>query len=220
MLNVSRPSCVRSLLLCVLAVLVGQTAKAQTQTTGPESKLSRIDLAVSGVGEFNMSSTGTVIVNTQPTTLTVSPGNTLGALVTLRYTRSPLVGVEFNYGYARYTQNYSTIGGIQQNASEYTLGYVAHTPNWFGVHPFVGGGVGAMDLKPTPGGGQSLLPQGRFAAYYTLGAETTVLGSPHFGVRAQFRQVFFAAPDFGQNYLTINKHTSTLEPAFGIFWRF
>ncbi len=220
MLNVSRPSCVWSLLLCVLAVLAGESAKAQTPTTGLDRQLNRVDLAVSGVGEFNMSSTGTVIVDTVPTTLTQSPGNTLGALVTLRYTKSPKVAFEANYGYARYTQNYSTIQGVQQNASEYTIGYVAHTPNWFDLHPFVGVGGGAIVFRPTPGGGQGLPAQGRGAFYYSLGAEKMVFSSPHFGVRLQFRQIFFSAPDFGQNYLTINKYTSTLEPGFGIFWRF
>ena len=44
--------------------------------------------------------------------------------------------------------------------------------------------------------------------------------SAHFGVRAQFREQFFKAPDFETNYLTIQKHTSTYEPGFGFFLRF
>ena len=61
--------------------------------------------------------------------------------------------------------------------------------------------------------------QARAAYYYSIGAENTVFSS-HFGVRAQFRQVFFLAPDFGQNYLTIKHRTSTFEPGFGFFLRF
>ena len=169
-------------------------------------------------------STGTVVVNTKPTTVTLSPGNTLGALVTLRYIKSPFVGLEANYGYARYTQNFAPfgaqpIGGVQQNATEYTLGYVAHTPTLLGVHPFLAAGGGAIAFRPTPGGGLQLQPQLRGAYYYAIGAETTVL-SPHFGLRAQFRQVFYTAPDFFANYLATGKSTSTFEPGVGFFLRF
>jgi hypothetical protein len=44
--------------------------------------------------------------------------------------------------------------------------------------------------------------------------------SEHFGLRAQIRQTFFKAPDFGQNYLTINQRTSTFEPGIGFFIKF
>jgi hypothetical protein len=56
------------------------------------------------------------------------------------------------------------------------------------------------------------------AYYYSLGVDDAI--SPHFGFRAQFRQAFFLAPDFGQNYLTILHHTSTIEPGVGFYLRF
>ena len=42
----------------------------------------------------------------------------------------------------------------------------------------------------------------------------------HVGLRAQVRQAFFLAPDFGQNYLTIKQRTSSFEPAIGIYLHF
>jgi len=54
--------------------------------------------------------------------------------------------------------------------------------------------------------------------YYTVGAEDMV--SQHFGVRLQFRQLFYKAPDFGQNYLTIQQQTITSEPTFGFFLKY
>jgi hypothetical protein len=224
MLNVSRPSCVCSILLCLLATLAGSTDKAQTETTALSRQLARVDLAVSGVGSFNKSSSGITIVNAKSTTVALSPGNTMGALVTLRYIKSPFVGLEANYGYARYTQTFTPFGGqpfggVQQNASEYTLGYVAHTPALMGVRPFIAAGGGAMAFRPTPGGGLGLQPQLRGAYYYALGAETTNL-SPHFGIRAQFRQVFFQVPDFYANYLAIGRRTTSFEPGIGFFLRF
>jgi len=218
MLNVSRPLCVRSLLLCLLATLAGPTAQAQTQSTALNRQLERLDLSVSGIGVFNRPSTGTVTVNAQPTTLTITPGNTLGALITLRYIVKPWVGFEGNFSYARYTEKFNTIGGVQQNAREYTLGYVAHTPPVLGIRPFVSIGAGSTAFRPTPGGGLGLLEQARATYYYSVGAEKDV--SPHFGLRAQFRESFFLAPDYGQNYLTILKHTTTFEPGVGFFLRF
>jgi hypothetical protein len=228
MLNVPRPSRVRSILFCLLLTAAGSTAKAQTtpQYPGLDRQLSRIDLGVTGAGIFNKSSSGFATVNGVPhTPVSLSPGNTAGAVVTLRYIAKPLVGFEFNYGYARYTDTFTPFGsnpkiGVQQNASEYTFGYVAHTrKQYFGVNPFASAGAGTMIFRPTPGGGQALPEQARAAYYFSVGAETTVL-SPHFGVRAQYRQVFFKAPDFLTNYLTIQQRTTTFEPGFGFFLRF
>jgi len=228
MLNVSRQLCVRSVLFCLLLTAAGSTAEAQTTSINPalDRQLSRIDLGVLGVGVFNKSSSGVATVNGHPNTaVNLNPGNTAGALVALRYTVSPFVGFEFNYGYARYTQSFTPFGaqpngGVQQNASEYSFGYVVHSKKqYFGVTPFASGGAGTTVFRPTPGGGLALPEQARATFYGSVGAETTVL-SPHFGIRAQYRQVFFKAPDFLTNYLTIQQRTTTYEPGFGFFLRF
>lgn len=218
MLKLSRPSCVLTILLSVLGPLAGSTARGQATTT-LDRQLSRLDVGVSGVGQFTGSVSGTNYLK-QP--LTVSPSSTLGALVTVRYTKSPYIGAEFNYGYARYTENFSQyiVGGAQTKAAEYTVGYVAHPPKLiFGAHPFLGGGLGVISYKPTSSGGQGLPAQAVAAYYYAVGVENNVF-SEHFGIRAQVRQVFFTAPDFFQNYLTIEKHTSTFEPGIGFYIKF
>jgi hypothetical protein len=232
MLNVRRSSFVWTLLLCSLATLAATTAKAQeSQHPTLDRQLDRIDIAVSGVGQFNRDSSGTAIVDAVPTTVNLTTGNTLGALVTLRYTKSPFLGLEFNYGYARYTDTFTPFGslpgpgqplvgaGVQQNTSEYTAGYVAHLRPVFGIKPFASVGLGTLAFRPTPLGGEGLIKQARAAYYYSVGAEQTVF-SPHFGIRVQVRQVFFKAPDFETNYLTIQQHTSTFEPGIGFFLRF
>jgi hypothetical protein len=209
--------------------MAGSTAKAQatSQNPGLDKQLSRIDLSVVGVGVFNKASNGVATVNSVPNTpVSLSPGNTAGAVVSLRYIARPLVGFEFNYGYARYTDTFTPFGapgtsaGVQQNASEYSFGYVAHTrKQYFGLTPFASAGLGTIVFRPTPGGGEALPEQARAAYYFSVGAETTVL-SPHFGIRAQYRQVFFKAPDFLTNYLTIQQRTTTYEPGVGFFLRF
>ena len=101
---------------------------------------------------------------------------------------------------------------------EYTFGYDAQLHLCFGVPPFVGGREGTKAFRPTTNGGQGLLSQARATYYYAAGAEAS-LGT-HFGLRAQFRQKFYLAPDFGQNYLTILKHTNTIQPVIGFYIRF
>jgi len=232
MLNVRRSSCVWTLLLCLLATLAAPTAKAQeSQHPALDRQLDRVDLAVSAVGILNRDSSGTAIVEAVPTTVNLHAGNTVGVLVTLRYTKSPLLGFEFNYGEARYTDTFtpfgilplpgqpSLSGGVQQNTSEYTVGYVAHLHPLLGVKPFASVGLGSLAFRPTPGGGEGLIKQARAGYYYAVGAEQTLF-SPHFGIRVQVRQVFFKAPDFETNYLTIQQHTSTFEPGVGFFLHF
>ena len=51
-----------------------------------------------------------------------------------------------------------------------------------------------------------------------LGVDSEV--AKDFGVRLGFRQAFFLAPDFGQNYLKIKKLTSTFEPTIGFYYHF
>jgi len=172
MLNVSRLLCAWSVFFCLLLTAAGSTAEAQTTSTNPalDKQLSRIDLGVAVAGVFNKSSSGFATVNGQPhIPVSLSPGNTGGAVVTLRYIVSPFVGFEGNYGYARYTQTFTPFGsqpngGVQQNASEYSFGYVAHTrKQYFGVNPFASAGAGTMVFRPTPGGGLALPEQARAA---------------------------------------------------------
>ncbi len=215
------PSRTTRTLLCGFAIsLLAASAQAQVAVVTPlDKQLSRVDFALSGAGLFNSNTTGkTTSGPGAGSTITDQPGNTFGALFTLRYVVKPLIGFEGNISYARFTQNYSNIGGVQANTDEYSLGYVAHLPELFGVKPFASIGAGSIAYKPTPGGGQSLNEQARAVYYYSVGADDMI--SEHFGIRAQFRQSISLAPDFGQNYLTIKQRTISSQPAIGIFVRF
>jgi hypothetical protein len=213
-------------------VLFASFAAAQTPVETPLGRaLDRVDLAVSGIGQFTPSNSGTTTILV-PEAIALVPSNTLGALVELRYTRSPLIGIQFNYSFARYTENFNvnpTTGtppaqqpfvlGVQSKVNEYSIGYVAHGPTVFGLRLFGGGGVGGIEFKPTAGGGLGLPPQVRAGLYYHVGLEQSFL-SEHFGFRVQFRQVFYGAPDFNQNYLAIGARTNTVEPGAGFYLRF
>jgi hypothetical protein len=245
MLNAFRRSCVQDvlpalslsavLLLGLLGIVPASTAHAQDtsssglgHTSALGRQLDRIDFGVSGAALVTKAVAGTNYLN-NPATLGAS--STLGALIQVRYVRKPLMGFEFNYGYARFTENFSFANTaafgppaglfpVQTKANEYTFGYVAHLPRYsfHGIQPFVAVGAGTTAFTPTPNGGEGLPEKARMTYYYSIGAEDMV--SKHFGLRLQFRQLFYKAPDFGQNYLTIQQQTFTSEPAFGFFLRY
>jgi hypothetical protein len=211
-------------------------AHAQTEAPPPtalQKQLDKLDLSIAGVGIFNNTVSGTVVpvAPNQGLAMTQFGSNTLGALVSIHYPAKPYFGLEFNYSYARYTENYTgpaiasflpngiTNFQVQTKVSEYTFGYLITPPyTIFGLQPFVSAGAGPMAFKPTPGGGQELPEKARMTYYYSLGFQKDV--SPHFGLRAGFRELFFLDPDFGQNYLTILKHATTLEPTAGFYIRY
>lgn len=213
-------------------------AHAHAQTTSAAQTsfnrfASHFDLGVSAIGVLNGSVTGptqNTAVSTQPT-LNESAGSTVGVIATLRAQKSAYVGGEFNYTFAKYaetftfTPNGSTNAGYplnfkaQSTVNEFTLGYVAKPPHpIFGAQPFVGGGAGTIEFKPTKNGGTNLPVQARAAYYYSLGVDAEIVKD--FGFRLGFRQVFFLAPDFGQNYLKTKKFTSTAEPVVGFYYHF
>jgi hypothetical protein len=213
--------------------LFASSAAAQSTSTEPVTalgrQLARVDLGIGGVGQFTPNSSGTSLT---PQIVHQVPSNTAGLLFELRYVKSPLFGVQLNFSQARFTQNFSltdTTGtppgqlgynlSIQAKVNEYSMGYVAHTREFFGLKPFLGGGLGALEFKPTAGGGLGLPPEERVGVYYTIGVEQSLF-TDGFGFRVQWRQIFYGAPDFNQNYLATGARVSTAEPGVGFYLRF
>jgi hypothetical protein len=217
---------------------IGAAAHAQTEAPPPtplQRQLEKLDLSIQGNGVYNNKVSGTVVsgigADNQGEAMTQFGSNTLGALISIHYPAKPYFGLEFNYSFARYTENYEgpaistflpngiTNFQVQTKVNEYTFGYLV-TPAYtiFGLRPFASAGAGPMAFKPTPGGGQEEPEKARIAYYYSLGVTKDV--SPHFGLRVGFRELFFLDPDFGQNYLTILKHATTLEPTAGFYIRY
>jgi hypothetical protein len=225
MLNVSRPWSVRNLFFCLslIACVSASTAHAQAPQTEWDRQLDRLELGATAIGIITKGVSGTNTLN-PPNQMVVNQdgSTTVGILATLRYTKSPLIGLEANYSFARYTENFSAyiIGGAQTRVNEYSLGWVFHLPNLLTTQPYVSVGAGTTGFHPTAGGGQGLPFQYRATYYYNVGLDKALFGSKNFGARVAMRQVFFKAPDFGQNYLTIDRQTNTLEPSLGFYLKF
>ena len=217
----------KSIWVAVFSIAVSASAVAQTATSAFGRQMEKVDLGVSGMGEFTPSNSGT---NYLKQTVAAVPSSTIGTLVSLRYIRSPLIGFELNYSFARINDTFSVANGIlsmqppyvlgvQSKVTEYTLGYIAHGPTFGNLKTFAGGGAGALGFKPTNGGGQGLPSQIRAGFYYTVGVEQG-FSEDRFGVRAYFRQTFFGAVDFNQNYLATGARSITTQPGLGVYLRF
>jgi len=224
---------VPALLLALLSLTASPAIGQDTPPpTALQKQLDKIDLSAVAAGEFtsNVSGIEQRDANLTHTVLTIKPSSTVGELATLRYIAKPYVGFEFNFGNLRYTQDYTFVpapeqnllfGGAQAGVRELTWGYVAH-PGYhpFGViKPYLGAGAGTIRFQPTPGGGDGLPFQYRMTYYYNVGLEGDFPGS-NFGMRLGFRQLFYLAPDFLENYLTITRRTITSEPVVGFYVRF
>lgn len=207
----------------ILLALFATSAKGGFAQSRLDRQLSYVDLGVQASGQFNSSVSGPINIpaTDQGTVVAQSASTTVGALVTLRYSPRPYLGVEFNGSYARYTENYSVAPvQIQTQANEFTFGYLVTPPySIYGLKPYASAGGGIMRFAPTAGGGQQAPSEGVPAYFYSLGVQQNIYGN-RLGVRVGFRQVFYTAPDFYQNYLTTNKRMSTAEPTVGFYLRF
>jgi hypothetical protein len=216
-------------LLATATFLLSVTGIAAAQTTPLSRQMSRIDFGISAAGEFTNTVSGPIIPTGAANAGTVTSqyaSNTVGALANIRYVAKPYIGVEFNYGWARYTENYSpapngaSLFQIQTTANEYSFGWLVTPPHpIFGLQPFASAGAGTTQFKPTGGGGNGAPHQFRATYYYNVGLQKELFNS-NFGMRASFRENFYLAPDFGQNYLTILKHATTIQPTVGFYVRF
>ena len=207
----------------VPAAFLGLLTAGASAQTKLDQQLANIDFGVQATGEFTGTVSGPITIPAfnEGTTVTQSGSNTVGALVTIRYSPKPYLGAEFNGSYARFTENFNvTPFQIQNEVNEFTFGYLVIPPyTVFGVKPYVSAGGGVIRFAPTAGGGEQAYAEARPGIYYNVGVQKDLPDS-HFGVRVGFRELFYTAPDFYQNYLAINKHTSTSEPMFGFYLRF
>ncbi len=217
-------------LLCIAGAA---SAQVDTPPSAFEKQLHKLDLSINGVGIYNRSVSGNVLPGISGGAAAGAPltqfgSNTAGVIVALQYVAKPYFGLELNYGYARYTENYqgdaivnatgTSPFQVQTKVNEYTFGYLVTPPHpVFGFQPFASAGFGTTAFTPTAGGGQELPEKARATYYYSVGLQKDY---GHLGLRAGFRETFYLAPDFGQNYLTILKHTTTYEPFAGFYFRY
>ena len=195
---------VRTLSLCLPI-----TAAAAAQ--GQFYKLHNVDLGVNATGPFTRTLTSESN-SVQSTT------DTTGFLFSLKEHPFAWAGVEFNYGYSKYSQVFNTpteSARISTYNHEATAAYIFH-PHFRSLQPFVAVGGGAIDFLPA---GNAASNQWRGAGLLEAGLDLPT-HNPHLGFRVQGRSLFYRAPNFYNPAVSSRSWVATVEPSAGVYWRF
>ena len=192
-----------------LAMLL--TTVAPVAIHGQIYKLHQADVGVSATGEFTRTLTSNS-TNQQYTT------DALGFLFSLKEHPVSWAGVELNYGYNKYAQQYAAATATAYAKSynhEFTGAYLFH-PHIAHLQPFVAVGGGAIDFQPEQNSGPN---QWRGAGLLEAGLDVPT-GNPHLGFRFQGRTLIYRAPNFYASAISTQEWVVTIEPAGGVYIRF
>jgi hypothetical protein len=177
-----------------------------------QSALKNNDIGVSGLYEFTQSTSGNGISD--------RTSKSAGGAATFRHSYHWWLGYEASYQYARFTDYYSGQPfGIQHNMHEFGGSYYVHGVTALGIQPFAIAGVSAVVFSPSLNGGQNASWQARPGVNFGAGINYPLLTS-HFGLRFEYRGVYYKTPDFGLQELTTNTYRLTSEPMAGIYIKF
>lgn len=181
------------------------------------------DVTVSAFGAFQQ--------NTNGNGINQSGTNSPGVLFTYRYFFTHHQGLELNYGYSRFDQQFSSLVpsttltgtlGVPANLNEATASYVYRFGNvGRRLTPFVSAGAGALLFTPTGSFSFSSVNGNTFATpdfVYSAGADIAV--SRRVSLRLGYRGHVFQAPDFGVTALNTGSVTHMAEPFGGLSFHF
>lgn len=187
--------------------IAGFVAQARAQ-----SFLKNSEVSFSGFWQNTPSVTGNGV--------TVSTTRSIGGQAAFRHSYHWWLGFEGSYNYSRYSEHYSVHPfAVQHNTHEFAASYLVSAPSVLGFRPFALGGVSAVVFSPSLNGGQNVPWQARPGVNFGAGIEHGLVTS-HFGVRVQYRGVYYKTPDFGEPQLATDKMRLTSEPMAGIYLRF
>ncbi|HEX5235602.1 MAG TPA: hypothetical protein VFW25_09755 [Silvibacterium sp.] len=185
---------------------------AFTARVGAQSFIRNRDVAVSAFDQSTSSVSGNGV--------TVKPTGSIGAQAAFRHSYHWWLGYEGSYDYARYSEHYSvTPFAIQNNMHEFGASYLVSGTSVLGFRLFALGGVSAVVFSPTLNGGQNVSWQAKPGLNFSVGVNHSLLTS-HFGVRLQYRGVYYKAPDFNRATLDTGKSRLTSEPMVGVYLKF
>lgn len=153
--------------------------------------------------------------------VTVDATRSIGFQGAFRHSYHWWLGYEGSYDWARYSEHYSAAPpyAVQHNMHEFGASYLISGTSILGFRPFALGGISAVVFSPTNNGGQRVSWQGEPGINFGAGVERALLTS-HFGVRLQYRGVYYKTPDFGEPQLKSDKYRLTSEPMAGLYLRF
>ena len=191
----------------VLFLSAGLAAQARAQ-----SFIRNSNVSISAFGQSTSSVSGNGV--------TVDTTDSIGAQAAFRHSYHWWLGFGGSYDYTRYSEHYSNAPyAVQNNMHELAASYLVSGASFLGFRPFALVGVSAVVFSPTLNGGQNVAWQGEPGLNYSVGLDRALLTS-HFGVRLQYRGVYYKAPDFGRPQLDAGASRLTSEPMAGLYLRF
>jgi opacity protein-like surface antigen len=231
-----------SLLRALLTLSVSSVCvPAQTLTAKPHENnfVPTVDFSLGVSGELTdtrtpmeRSSEASAFVSQKTQAIDASAG----VLGTFHQSIKPWLGYNVNVGYTRSTHDYSyaqgfipnpnaigevaySQGAIKADRFELTLGYVFEGPGNKRLRTFAQVGGGGLFFVPTAS--YFANQQTRPTMLFGVGMEYQV--TPHLGVRAEYRGLFYKGPDFAYDFGNIpvqRLFTITSSPTISIVYRF
>lgn len=179
----------------------------------------RQDITVSAFGSFEQSTSGNGVNQ--------SSTDSAGVLATYRYFFTDHQGVELDYGFSRFNQQYSAPNattpfsfGVPADTNEATASYVYRHSLGHRLTGFATAGTGALLFVPDTfslggtNGTTFVTPD----FVYSAGADIAV--SRRVSLRLGYRGHVFEAPDFGVAGIRTNSVTHMAEPFGGLSFHF
>jgi hypothetical protein len=222
------------------AVLLVGALSAQ----GQYLKLHRASVSAGGFGQFNTileqnpRSATLNFTTTSPSGITAPATTTVtnqrqdttwsaGFLTSFQFHPVAWAGVEMNYGYTRYSEEYSynpafsLVGNhvrIPVNEHEATGAYLFH-PKHIPFQPFMGIGGGAIDFNPAFPQSTHGTNQWRGAGLLEAGFDLPTM-TKHIAFRVEGRSLYYRSPNFSTPYLSTRSWRVQTEPVVSAIYRF
>jgi len=197
-------------------ILAGVVSLGMLVTAAQAQEGSRNDVTVSALGSFQQNTSGNGVNQTA--------NSNAGVLFSYRYFFTDHQGIEANYGFTRYDQQFtgsSLAQTVTANTSEANLSYVFRFGIGHGLTPFFSAGTGALVFAPQHafnlnGIGSSTFDTPDFV--YSAGADLAL--SKRVSLRLGYRGHVFQAPDFGVSTLHTGSIAHMAEPFGGLSFHF
>jgi opacity protein-like surface antigen len=175
------------------------------------------EVTVSAIGSFQQTTNGNGIQQ--------SGNDGAGVLFSYRYFFTNHQGVELNYGFSPFDQQFSSpsLGTLTVPADthEATASYIYRFGTYHRVRPFVSAGAGALVFDPQNSFSVNNVSGNKFATpdfVYSAGADLAV--TKRVSLRLGYRGHVFNAPDFGIAGLNTGSVAHMAEPFGGVSFHF
>lgn len=193
-----------------------------TAAQAQEGTKNDITLSVSGIFQQSTSGNG----------VNQSGQDQPGYLVTYRHFFTDHQGIQFDYGWSQFNQQYSGIGGgslnllplgltqgganILANMSEADMSYVYRLAAWHKLSPFINAGGGVLVFDPLSHAFGSGTLDTFVSPDFVYGGGADFAATKHFDIRVGYRGHVFQAPGFGIAQLKTGSVTHMAEPFAGL----